>query len=192
LGRNKETEYRDNLHKLSNRLYGQCGLLFTNRPRDEVFKWFEEYYETDFARSGNIAPDTVILDAGPLPQFSHSIEPHLRQLGMPTSLQKGVVTLLKDYEVCREGSPLTSEQTRILKLLGTEMAEFKITIEAVWESDGYFEEYVPLVKPEVEPNERDNKKKKLRGNKRISDKKQEIPEEVSGDELMSDDEENDE
>ena len=38
LGRTKETEYKDNLHKLSNRLYGQCGLLFTNRPRDEVLR----------------------------------------------------------------------------------------------------------------------------------------------------------
>jgi len=192
LGMSKETEYKDNLHKLSDRLYGQCGLLFTNRPRNEVLKWFEEYYETDFARSGNIASETIVLDAGPLTQFAHSIEPHLRLLGMPTSLQKGVVTLLKDYEVCKEGTPLTSEQARILKLLGNEMAEFKITIEAVWESDGYFEEYIPIVRPEIDVKERETKKRKLRKNKRISAKKEEMSEDDDNidDDLMSDDEEN--
>jgi len=146
LGKSVEDEYKDDLHKLSDRLYGQCGLLFTNQTKDEVLKWFEGYVDTDYARSGTIATETLVLDSGPLKQFSHSLEPHLRQLGMPTTLQKGVVTLLKDYEVCREGNPLTSEQARILKLLGNEMAEFKITVEAMWANDTSFEEFVPLLK----------------------------------------------
>lgn len=73
-----------------------------------------EFGEEDYARSGFVTPETIELPAGPLPDFSHSIEPHLRQLGMPTSLQKGVVTLLKDYTVCTEGQTLTPEQARIL------------------------------------------------------------------------------
>ena len=28
---------------------------------------------------------------GPLDQFTHSMEPNLRQLGLPTSLQKGII-----------------------------------------------------------------------------------------------------
>lgn len=79
-----------------------------------MFRWFDEYSEDDFARTGNIATETVVLDAGPLKEFPHSIEPHLRSLGMPTSLQKGVVTLLQDFEVCKEGEPLKSEQASIL------------------------------------------------------------------------------
>jgi mRNA turnover protein 4 len=38
LGKSIEDEYKDNLHKLSDRLYGQCGLLFTNQTKDEVIK----------------------------------------------------------------------------------------------------------------------------------------------------------
>jgi len=71
------------------------------------------------------------------------------------------------------------------------MAEFKITIEAVWESDGYFEEYVPLDRPEPEVRDRENKKKKLRKNKRIADKKELMSEEDNDEELMSEDEDND-
>jgi len=142
LGRNKEDEYGDNLHKISSRLRGHCGLMFTNNTKDEVLKWFNEYVETDFARSGNIATETVVLDKGPINQFPHSLEPHLRQLGLQTSLQRGVITLVKDHEVCKEGDVLTSEQTRILKLLGNEMSQFRITIEAMRSNDGTYEEFI--------------------------------------------------
>jgi len=78
------------------------------------FRWFKNYSESDFARSGNLATETVTLPPGPLPQFPHSIEPHLRQLGMPTSLQRGVVTLLSEFTVCKANQALKPEQARIL------------------------------------------------------------------------------
>lgn len=74
----------------------------------------EAYEEIDYARSGFVAQETITLRKGPMADFPHSIEPHLRQLGMPTALQKGVVTLIKEYTVCKEGQTLTPEQARIL------------------------------------------------------------------------------
>ncbi|XP_016920509.1 mRNA turnover protein 4 homolog [Apis cerana] len=126
LGKSSENEVAENLHKLSLALRGQCGLLFTNRSKKEVLKWMREYEEIDYARSGFITQETITLPEGPIPDFSHSIEPHLRQLGMPTALQKGVVTLIKEYTVCKIGQALTPEQARILKLLGKPLATFKL------------------------------------------------------------------
>ncbi|XP_040079107.2 mRNA turnover protein 4 homolog [Ixodes scapularis] len=136
LGRCIDEDHRENLHRVSERLRGQCGLFFTNAPKEKVLTWFEEYSDPDFARSGFRATERVFLDAGPLPQFQHSLEPHLRHLGLPTSLQKGVVTLIKDHEVCKEGEVLKPEQASILKLLGIKMAEFKVSMEFLWNSDG--------------------------------------------------------
>ncbi len=42
------------------------------------------------------------------------MEPQLRQLGMRTSLKKGIVTLDVDYEICKKGDKLTPEQARLL------------------------------------------------------------------------------
>lgn len=140
LGRTKESESRENLHEVSKRLKGQCGILFTDKPKEEVMKYFEKHVESDYARSGNIATETVTLQPGPLEQFPFNMEPYLRQLGLPTSLQKGVVTLLKEHTVCKEGNILTPEEARLLKLLCIHMAEFKVTIEAVWQKDGAFED----------------------------------------------------
>lgn len=68
--------------------------------------------------------------AGPLEQFIHSMEPQLRQLGLPTTLKKGrkkwyvfivninnnvgIIVLLTDHVVCKTGDTLTPEQARLL------------------------------------------------------------------------------
>ena len=36
LGRSKEDECKENIHEISKRLKGQCGILFTDRPKEEV------------------------------------------------------------------------------------------------------------------------------------------------------------
>jgi mRNA turnover protein 4 len=76
-------------------LRNQRGLLFTSQTLAEVTKYFEDHSESDYLRTGGIAEETVELDAGPLEQFSHAIEPQLRQLGMPTELKKGVINLMQ-------------------------------------------------------------------------------------------------
>ncbi|XP_015512561.1 mRNA turnover protein 4 homolog [Neodiprion pinetum] len=153
LGKSPEEEVEDEIHKLSAALKGQCGLLFTNRPKDEVLDWMEQYGEEDYARSGFVANETITIPEGPMPEFAHSIEPHLRQLGLPTSLQKGVVTLLKDHEVCKKGQTLTPEQARILKLIGKVLATFKLTPLGVFvKSEGY----MPIATDDNDDNEDDN------------------------------------
>ena len=61
-----------------------------------------------------MASETVVLAAGVLAQFSHSMEPQLRQLGLPTQLVKGQVSLLAEHTVCTAGEVLTSEQARYI------------------------------------------------------------------------------
>jgi len=136
-GRSAEEEYKDGIHELSDYITGNVGILFTNREKDDVVGWFEKYGEADFARSGDKASETVTLSAGPLPQFPHSIEPHLRKLGLATSLQRGVVMLLKDTVVCTKGAALSPSEANILKLLGITMAEFHVTLTHAYnEADG--------------------------------------------------------
>ncbi|XP_053136587.1 mRNA turnover protein 4 homolog [Hemicordylus capensis] len=158
LGRSPTDEYKDNLHQVSKHLRGEVGLLFTSRTKDEVLDWFSKFKESDFARAGNKATLTVGLDMGPLEQFPHSMEPQLRQLGLPTALKKGVVTLISDYEVCKEGDVLTPEQARILKLFGYKMADFKVTIRSVWHAEtGDFEQLVEGTKDSAEGMEEEEK-----------------------------------
>lgn len=128
LGKSSEDEIEHNIHWVSKALRGQCGLLFTNRSKEDVLVWFDVYEDEDFAKSGFIATETVELKSGPLPEFPHSIEPQLRQLGLQTNLNKGIVTLFKDHVVCKKGDVLSPEQARILKLLKKKMAKFRVLL----------------------------------------------------------------
>lgn len=117
--------------QLAQCLKGQCGLLFTDCTKKEVTEWFDTYAVEDYARAGFKTNTTVKFEQGPL-KFSHAIEPYLRKLGMPTKLERGVVTLTQNYEVCKEGSVLTSEQAKILELMDYRLATFKLNLKACW------------------------------------------------------------
>ncbi|XP_068344130.1 uncharacterized protein [Pyrus communis] len=142
LGRLESDEIRPGLHKVSKVLHGDAGLCFTNLPKVEVERLFNEYEEHDFARTGSVSTEKVELKEGPLEQFSHEMEPFLRKQGMPVRLNKGVIELVSDFLVCDEGKPLSPESARILRLLGTKMASFRLHLICRW-SPGDFEQYAP-------------------------------------------------
>lgn len=99
----------------------------------------------DYARTGSIATQTVVIPAGPVTRgldhetFPNNMETQLRSLGMPTSLKNGVVTLARDYEICTEGSALTAEAAQLLKHFYIQMAEFRVLLLCHWHG-GVFEE----------------------------------------------------
>jgi len=116
----------------------------TSHPPDLVTEWFESFKKTDFPRAGNVAPMTFTVPTGTVHSrggqvaveddsaLPHSLEPMLRQLGMPTRLQKGIITLDTDYVVCKKGDVLDSKQTRLLKQFGIACAEFKVNLVGYW------------------------------------------------------------
>ena len=134
LGKSPEEEYKDNLWLISKYIKDEWCLLFTNN--DDVEEYFSNYSSKDFARAGEISPKTVILPKGgeALEAYSFAMEPHLRSLGLPTKLVREKINLLVDYTVAVEGKALTSEQWKLLKLLGHRFSEFKLKVIARWES----------------------------------------------------------
>jgi mRNA turnover protein 4 len=132
-------------------------LLFTNRPPEEIKSYLSTMSRVDFARVGSKATRTVTIPAGIVYStgglipaehdvpVSHTLEPELRRLGMPTRMVRGRV-LLGDldaggvaegaegqgYTICKEGEVLDSRQTRLLKLFSICLSEFKVKIRAYW------------------------------------------------------------
>ncbi|KAL4901652.1 hypothetical protein BDW74DRAFT_159873 [Aspergillus multicolor] len=149
LGHNPETEAADNLHLLTPYLTGAVGLLFTSRDAASVIDYFEAFRPLDFARAGTQATRSFAIPAGlvysragevPASEdepVSHTIEPELRKLGVPTRLVKGKVMLeltdgQESYPVCKEGETLDSRQTTLLKMFGVQTSEFKVGLKAHW------------------------------------------------------------
>ncbi|KAK4192065.1 ribosome assembly factor mrt4 [Podospora australis] len=154
LGSTPEEAQADGIHQLTKYLSGSVGLIFTNRPPQEIQEYFDNLTQVDFARAGSVATQTVVVPpgqvystAGNVPAehdvpVAHTLEPELRRLGMPTRMVKGKVCLGSDeqgtgfqtegYTICKEGEVLDSRQTRLLKLFSICMSEFKVQLLAYW------------------------------------------------------------
>jgi len=143
LGRTEEEAYGENSHMLTEYLKGDCGLLMTNKSKEEILKFFDEYSTEEYAKAGTIANRTLILRKGfeDLKQFSHSMEPYLRKLGLNTSLLNTEIHLNEDVLIAEKGEILTAEQAKILKLLQIQLAEFKINVKAWWTKKGGFKAF---------------------------------------------------
>lgn len=127
-GKTKETAYLPDLEKLSRNIRGDVGILFTNKPADEVEKYFSEYSELDFARAGNVAAETITRNKGPCSQFPSSMYEPLRKLQLPVVLKKGIIEFEEDYAICVKGDVLSPEQAQALKIFEHKIATFKVKL----------------------------------------------------------------
>lgn len=146
LGTTPENACAPNIEKLSPYLSGAVGLLFTSRDPQSVIDYFDAFHPSDFARAGNVSPRAFTIPSGIVyanageiatehdEPLSHTIEPNLRKLGVPTKLVKGKVMLEMDggYQVCKAGEVLDSRQTTLLKMFHVAVAEFKVAMKARW------------------------------------------------------------
>ncbi|KAL0077088.1 ribosomal protein L10-domain-containing protein [Phycomyces blakesleeanus] len=130
LGTTPEEEYKPELSKLAEQLNKEVGLLFTNKTPEEVKNYFEEFRQPDYARSGVVASQTIVVDEGAVKRgvdpMPHNMEPLLRSLGMPTLLRNGIVSLSAPYTICKVGDTLSTNQAHLLKLFYHQLAEFRI------------------------------------------------------------------
>lgn len=107
-----------------------------------MLDFFGTFVRDDYARAGtactrdfSLPAGVVYSRAGEIPvdedlPVPHTFDPLLRDLGVPTRLDKGKVMLDRDHLVCKEGNVLNSKQTRLLKLFGVQTAEFRVKLSA--------------------------------------------------------------
>lgn len=142
LGDTRENEYKENLHKLSQKISGVVGLLFTDESVDTVKDYFSAYERNDYSRAGSLSPLDFVIPQGvvysrggqiPIEDdvpMVHSLEPTLRnKFEIPTRIVKGQIFLDQPYKVCSKGQKLDVRQSLILKQFGVAESKFKIKIQ---------------------------------------------------------------
>ncbi len=120
------------------KLQGDVGLIFTSRPKKEVIEYFKNFQRPDFAKSGFVASEDIILQPGPL-NFPAAMMDQLRKLGMVVEVDDTKVILRNTFRVSTAGQPLTPEQAKVLVHLDIKTVNFKMNLSCVW-SDGKYQD----------------------------------------------------
>ncbi|OMJ25803.1 mRNA turnover protein 4-like protein [Smittium culicis] len=131
LGSGDADEYKENTSKISKFLTGEVGLLFSNDPLEQTVDFFNNYSESDYAKTGFVSTVSISIPAGELIRgdafissylssdyvmpiddekdtlygsdvFPPNMEPQLRSLGLPTQLVKGKIHLTNDYNLIQK------------------------------------------------------------------------------------------
>lgn len=106
-----------------------------------AIEFFTFFSEEHYLHPGQVATDEVVIPAGvgTFTRFSNTIEPYLRQLGLPTRLHEAQIEMLRSFTVCTAGQTLTSEQAKILRLLDSKLGSFRIQLKGLWSEGNYRE-----------------------------------------------------
>eukprot|EP00761_Pharyngomonas_kirbyi_P014978 gb/GECH01015009.1/.p1 GENE.gb/GECH01015009.1/~~gb/GECH01015009.1/.p1 ORF type:complete len:230 (+),score=69.91 gb/GECH01015009.1/:1-690(+) len=132
LGKTEAEEVQPGLSQVAEQVYGFCGILCTDRDREETQEIFDNFERQDYPRSGFVPQETVTISAGPIDWAPVSMEPLLRRLGLPVQIIKGTVHIPFDHVVCRAGEEINSSQSKILKIFRKPLAKFKVQLVCHW------------------------------------------------------------
>jgi Insertion domain in 60S ribosomal protein L10P len=102
------------------------------------YRYFTNFSSPEFAKSGAIIREDVILPPGPL-SFPATMLDQLRKLGMIVEIDDTVVHLRESYTAATAGVALTPEQAKALAHLDMRTVNFSIKMLCYW-FDGTYEE----------------------------------------------------
>jgi mRNA turnover protein 4 len=136
LGKRSSDEFGQDLHKVSSKLVGDAGLFFTNRGKEEVQNYFNNFTFMDYAKAGFIPEQDIIIPVGPT-NFPVDMIEQLRKLGLILEVDNGVLVLKKKFVAAKAGEPLTPEQGKALVHFDYKICPFSLSLECFW-SNGAF------------------------------------------------------
>lgn len=114
-------------------LKGMPALLFTRENPFKLFKKLQKNKSKAPAKAGQVAPNDIVVPAGPTSFAPGPIISELAGVGIKTGVEGGKVAVKEDTIVAKEGETITPELAGILTRLGIEPMEIGLEVVATLE-----------------------------------------------------------
>lgn len=121
------------ISSLSEKCSGVVGLIFTNDNPFSLFKVIKKNKSSAPAKAGQIAPNNIVVPAGPTSFAPGPIIGELGALGIKAGINAGKVEIKEDSIVAKEGDEITANLAGVLTRLGIEPMEVGLNVKAVLE-----------------------------------------------------------
>ena len=120
--------------ELVSKMSGVVGLVFTNDNPFTLYKFVKKNKSSAPAKAGQIAPNEIIVPAGPTSFAPGPIIGELGALKIKAGINAGKVEIKADSPVAKEGDVITAELAGVLTRLGIEPMEVGLNIKAIYEN----------------------------------------------------------
>jgi len=130
------------LEALMPHLVGNVGLIFCKEGTlSDVRNVLKQFREGAFAKQGAVAPDDVIVPAGPT-----GLEPtqtsFLQALNIPTKIVKGQVEIVKDIDLIKKGNRVTASEAALCTKLGIKPFSYGLEVKVVYDNGTTYDQKV--------------------------------------------------
>src|SRR3989338_3319500 len=130
------------IDKIEEKLKGMPALLFTKDNPFTLFKTLKKNKSKAPARAGQIAPNDIIVPAGPTGFLPGPIIGELGTLGIKSKVDQGKISIVQDSVVCKEGQVISAPLAAMLTRLNINPMEVGLDITAVYEKGTIFDKKV--------------------------------------------------
>lgn len=108
-------------------------LLFTKENPFKLFKILKQNKSKAPAKAGQLAPNDLVIPAGPTPFAPGPVIGELGMLGIKTGVEGGKIIVKADTVICKAGNPINDKVSSLLLRLGIEPMEIGLDLKVVYE-----------------------------------------------------------
>lgn len=122
---------RPGLGKLIEQIKGKVGFVFCDKSYIEIKAIIEREIVKSPAKPGIIAPQEVVIPAGPT-----NVDPgrigDFSRIGMQTKTVRGAIEITKDFNLCKKGEIVTETVSQMCRLLNIIPFHYALSIKVVY------------------------------------------------------------
>lgn len=116
---------------------GNVGFVFTNGDLSDIRTRLGSIKVKSAAKNGAIAPCDVIVPAGPTGQDPAKTS-FFQALTIPTRIAKGVIEIVNDVHLVKEGAKVTASQAALLQMLNIQPFEYALSVKTVYDDGSVY------------------------------------------------------
>ncbi|PIN70497.1 50S ribosomal protein L10 [Candidatus Woesearchaeota archaeon CG11_big_fil_rev_8_21_14_0_20_43_8] len=130
------------LEGLKDRLRGMPAIIFTKENPFKLFKVLEQNKSKAPAKPGQIAPNDIVVKAGPTPFAPGPIIGQLGQYKIKAGIEAGKIIIKENAIPVREGQVINEELAGLLTRLGITPMEIGLNLTGVYEEGSIFDKKI--------------------------------------------------
>jgi len=126
------------IEKLDDYLNGMPALLLSSENPFKLYSLIQKNKSKAAAKGGQIAPNDIVVSAGPTPFTPGPIISELGGFGLKSKVSDGKIEITEDKVVVKEGEEISAPLAGLLIKMGIEPMEVGLSLSAIFEGGSVF------------------------------------------------------